>query len=106
VVEPSLESITLAERVNSLATRSGVSNTWIVLNKVSSEGMALKLREKLSKRGIGVIGTIHNQPEIFEACFEGGPLGGGKAAEEIGEALDFLLSEAKSGDEGNRNNLR
>lgn len=106
VVEPSLESITLAERVNSLATGSGVSNTWAVLNKVSSDGMASKLRGELSRRGIGVIGAIHNQPEIFEACFEGHPLGGGKAVEEIGEVLDSLLSEAKSGDEGTRNNLR
>jgi len=106
VVEPSLESITLAERVNSLATGSGVSNTWAVLNKVGSAGIASKLREELSKRGVRLIGAIHSDPEIFEACFEGRPLGGGNAGEEIGKVLDSLLSEAKSGNEGTRNDLR
>jgi len=106
VVEPSLESIMLAERVNSLATGSGVSNTWAVLNKVNSAGMASKLRRELSKMSIGVIGAIHNHAEIFEACFEGRPLGGGKAGKEIGEVLDSLLSEDKSGDGGSRNNLK
>jgi CO dehydrogenase maturation factor len=106
VVEPSLESMTLAERINSLATGSGVSNTGAVLNKVSSAGMASKLRQEMSKKSIGVIGTIYNHAEIFEACFEGRPLGDGKAGEEIGKVLDSLLSEAKSGNEGTRNDLR
>ena len=105
VVEPSLESITLAERIDRLATGSGVGNTWAVLNKVSSAGMASKLRQELSKRGVRVIGAIHNQPEIFEACFEGRPLHGGKAGQEIREVLDSLLSEAKSRDAGKRNDL-
>ena len=96
VVEPSLESITLAERVNSLATGSGVRDTWAVLNKVTSDKMASKLRQELTKRGIRVIGAIHNEPEIFEACFEGRPLHGDIAAEEIGGVLDFLPLEVKT----------
>ncbi|MCK4402687.1 MAG: ATP-binding protein [Dehalococcoidia bacterium] len=58
VVEPSWESIALAERVNSLAAGSGVSNTWAVLNKVTSNEMASKLEGELGRRGITVIGTI------------------------------------------------
>ncbi len=100
VVEPSMESITLAERINDLATGSGVRSAWAVLNKVSSDEMASKLKEELGKRGIAVAGAIHNDPEIFEACFEGRPLHEGKATEEIGEVLDFLLSEVKTGNEG------
>ena len=100
VVEPSMESMTLAERINDLATGSGVSNTWAVLNKVSSDEMASKLRDELSKRGIAIVGAVHNDPEIFDACFEGRPLHGGKAAEEIGEVLDFLLPGVKTGNEG------
>lgn len=105
VVEPSFESIILAERINSLADGSGVSNTWTVLNKVSSKEMILKLRDELSKRGVGVIGAIHNDPGVFEACFEGRPLGGGKTAEEIREVLDSLLLEAESGNEGEIENV-
>ena len=97
VVDPSLESITLAERIDRLATGSGVSCTWAVLNKVGSEGMASKLRQELSKREVGVIGTIYSDPEIFEACFEGRPLRESKASREIGEVLDFLLPGVKIG---------
>ncbi len=100
VVEPSLESITLAERVSGLAAGSGVSNTWAVLNKVSSDEMASKLKEELSKRGVVVAGAIHNDREIFEACFEGRPVHGSKAMEGIGEVLDFLLPGVKTGHEG------
>jgi CO dehydrogenase maturation factor len=100
VVEPSMESITLAERVNNLAGGSGVSNTLAVLNKITSRGMASKLREELSQRGVRVIGAICNDPDIFEACFEGRPLYGDKAAREIGKVLDFLLSEIRMNDEG------
>jgi CO dehydrogenase maturation factor len=100
VVEPSLESITLAERVNSLAAGSGVSNTWAVLNKVSSDEMAWKLKEELSKRGVVVAGAIHDDREVFEACFEGHPVHGSRATDGIGEVLDFLLPRVKTGHEG------
>jgi len=100
VVEPSLESITLAERVNSLAAGSGVSNTCAVLNKVTSDEMASRLAEELSKRGVVVAGAIHNDREIFEACFEGRPVHGSKATDGIGEVLDFLLPAVKTGHEG------
>jgi len=91
VVEPSLESLTLAEKVKSLAAGIGINNFWAVLNKVASEDIALKLRTELKKRGVNVVGTIHNAPEIFEACLEGHALGKGKAAKEAGEILDSLL---------------
>lgn len=105
VVEPSWESITLAERVNSLAAGSGVSNTWAVLNKVTSNEMASKLKGELGRRGITVIGTIQYDPEIFEACFEGHQVRGGKSTQEIGEVLDFLLSRLETGGEGRQNKI-
>lgn len=94
VVEPSLESLTLAERVNRLAAGSGVGNSWAVLNKVPSHEMESKLKEDLGKRGITVIGAIPYDPELFEASFEGRPPGGGNTARQIGEVLDVLLAKS------------
>ena len=105
VVEPSLESITLAERVNSLAAGSGVGNSSAVLNKVPSPEMESKLREDLGQRGITVIGAIPYDPELFEACLEGRPPGGGNTAEQIGEVLDSLLSRLGAGGQGKQNRL-
>lgn len=98
VVEPSLESITLAGRVKSLA--SGMEKkVWAVLNKITSNALASKLKEELRKRNIVVAGAIPYDPEIFEACLEGRALGRGEAAVQVGEILDLLLQEW--GREGN-----
>jgi CO dehydrogenase maturation factor len=91
VVEPSFDSIQLAEKVNSLASGIGVNNVWAVLNKVTSDEMVAKLSEELRKRNIHVIGCIHHDPEIFDACLEGRPLHGCKAAQEVGEILDTVI---------------
>lgn len=94
VVEPSLESITLAERIKHLA--AGIEkNVWAVLNKTTTEGLTSKLKVELKKRGIEVIGVIPSDPAVFEAGLEGHALGQGKAAHQVGRILDFLLESAR-----------
>ena len=93
VVEPSLESMNLAERVKSLA--AGMEKkVWAVLNKVTSSALSSRLREELRRRDIEVIGAIPHDPEVFEACLEGRALGWGEAARQAGRVLDFLLQES------------
>jgi len=96
VVEPPFESVEVAERIHSLATGIGIENVWAILSKVPSDEIATKLREKLEERGINVVGCVHFDPEIFESSIEGGALGKGRAAEEMGEALDCMLARAGS----------
>jgi CO dehydrogenase maturation factor len=94
VVEPSLESVTLAERVNSLAAGSGVGRSWAVLNKVTSPEMESKLKEDLARRGITVIGAIPYDLELFQAGFEGRPPDMAKTPAPTGQVLDSLLLSA------------
>jgi len=90
VVEPSLESMTLAERVKELA--SGVGKPiWAVLNKVSSQKIEERLKEILQGKGIEVIGVIPHDEEVFEASLEGRPIERGKAAEGISRVLERLM---------------
>lgn len=96
IVEPSFDSLEIAEKMKSLSIGSGVSNTWVVLNKVASKEMDSSLREELRKRNMDAIGSIYYDPEIFQASLKGHPIGKSKSAEEIGEILDRLFSEAKS----------
>lgn len=94
VVEPSRESITLAERVKGLA--AGMEKSiWVVLNKIASESLASNLKGELEKRDIRVIGVIPNDPVIFEACLEGSAFSRGEAANQAGKILDFLLKNPK-----------
>ena len=92
VVEPSFESIALAEKIKEIA--AGMNRAVsAVLNKINSEKIAHKLGGELKARDIEVIGTIPNDPLVFEACFEGRAIGGGDAFHAAGKVLDDLLAE-------------
>lgn len=100
VVEPSFESVQLAEKVNSLANGIGICNIWAVVNKAASDDTASKLKEELWKRNIDVIGCIGYDPEIFDACLEGVPLPQGRqAARDVGKVLDILIPKVEEKDE-------
>ncbi len=91
VVEPSIDSLEVAERISELASQMQIADVWAVLNKITSEEIATRLKGYLNKRHINVIGAIRQDTEIFESCLEGRPLHGGVAAEDINKILDFLF---------------
>jgi CO dehydrogenase maturation factor len=52
VTEPSFDSLELTEKINTLATEVGIESAWAILNKITSEEIALRLRGKLEEKGI------------------------------------------------------
>jgi len=90
-VEPSIDSLEVAERISELSAQIEIADVWVILNKITSEDIAARLRDYLEKRDIGVIGAIHQDPEIFESCLEGRPIRGRVAAEDVDRILDFLF---------------
>ena len=94
VVDPSYESLELAERIHALAAEVGMANVWTILNRATSEEIALKLREALEIRGISVIGSIGYDPDIFLAGLEGRALAGGRAVKDMATIVDGLLGDA------------
>jgi CO dehydrogenase maturation factor len=95
VVEPSFESLELAERIYSLAAGIGINDVRAILNKAPSDEIAARLEGELGKRGIDVIGCIHYDPEVFKSSMEGSALDKGRAADEIRDVLGSLLPRAK-----------
>ncbi|MDY7035715.1 MAG: ATP-binding protein [Thermodesulfobacteriota bacterium] len=92
VVEPSFESLTVAEKIKGIA--GGLNKTVsAVLNKIDSEKITRKLENELKIKDIEVIGTIPNDPLVFDACFEGRALGRGDAFHAAGNVLEHLLVE-------------
>jgi len=91
VVEPSIDSLEVAERISELSSQIEVADVWAVLNKISSEEIAARLTDYLNKKDISVIGAIHQDPEIFESCLEGRPIRGRVATEDVDKILDFLF---------------
>ncbi len=94
VVDPSFASLELADKINALATEVGMANVWTILNRVTSEEIALKLGEALEEKGISVIGSIGYDPNIFQAGLEGRALTGERAAEGMVNIVDALLGDA------------
>ena len=91
VVEPSIDSLQVAEKISELANQIEVGDVWAVLNKIASEDIADRLTDYLKKKDIRVIGSIHQEPEIFESCLEGRPIRWRVAAEDVDKILDFLF---------------
>ena len=91
VVEPSFESVNVAEKTRDLAGMN--KEVTAVLNKIPSEKVAKKLEEELRSRSIEIIGTIPNDPSVLDACLEGRMLDQGKAFHAAGGVLAGLLSE-------------
>ena len=96
VTEPSFDSVELTEKINALAAEVGVENAWAILNKVTSDEIALRLREELGERGIPVIGSISYDPEVFQAGLEGRPIHSSEAERDIEEVLNQLRQGGRS----------
>jgi CO dehydrogenase maturation factor len=91
VTEPSFDSVELAEKIRSLATEVGMEGVWTILNKVTSEGISLRLKEQLKERGMSVLGSIGYDPEILQTGLEGHPVRSGEAEKSVASILDQLV---------------
>jgi CO dehydrogenase maturation factor len=91
VVDPSYDSLELAQKINELAGQIQVADVWVVLNRIPSADITRRLTAYLNQRDIRVIGSIPQDREIFDSCLEGRPLRGGVAEEEVDRILDFLF---------------
>ena len=90
VVEPSMESVFMAEKIRELAV--GVKKTiWAVLNKTHTETMAAELVQMLEKNSIDVVGVIPYDPAVFEACLKGHTIARTEGFQAAGQILSSVL---------------
>jgi len=94
VVEPPLESVEVAQKIYYLAKGLGIRNIWAVLNKVTSDDIAVKVGAALQRQEIQIIGRLHFDTSLFESSVEGNVPADGRSAEEIKGVLDVILSNA------------
>jgi CO dehydrogenase maturation factor len=95
VVEPSFESLALAEKIAYMAEGMGIGRVRAILNKVSSEQVRQRMIEELNKKNVKPIGTIYFDPQLGEAGFEGKALGDSKATLDMELITDLLLQESR-----------
>jgi CO dehydrogenase maturation factor len=88
IVEPSFESVLLAEKIAHLSAELG-GNVLVVLNKMTPDAEETT-KTKLEKRGISVGCSIAYDPAVFTACLHGKPLVGVRAQEEVAGLVEAL----------------
>lgn len=91
VVEPSLDSLEVAEKIHELSEQIQISDVWAVLNKITSQKIVERLTDHLEANQIHVIGAIHQDIEIFESSLEGRPIKSSIASQDIDKVLEFLF---------------
>ena len=95
VVEPSLESAAVAEKINYMADGIGVRMVKAVLNKVPSEEVRRKMVEMLALRGVSQVGALPSDPRIAESGLDGTSPRGSAAAEEMKAIVRRILADLK-----------
>ncbi len=71
VVEPSLESLNLAEKISCMAEGIGVKKIRAILNKIPSEKVEKRIIAEIGIKRIKNVGSIYLDPQISEASLEG-----------------------------------
>ncbi len=94
IVEPSYESVALAEKIEYMADGIGVGKVRAILNKIPTEEIERKILKELEKKEILSIGTVYLDPGISEANFEGKALGDFASKVAIKEIVGRLFDES------------
>lgn len=95
VVEPSLESLTLAGRIQAMTKDSGAAFAGAVINKAASAQLAGRLSEELARRGVPVLGVLEHAAGVQEAGLAGLALDHRLLGPALPELAAALLSQAR-----------
>jgi CO dehydrogenase maturation factor len=94
IVEPSFDSLALAEKIRYMAEGIGISAIQAILNKIPSPEIEEKLRGELENKQMKVAGAVYLDPQISQAGFTGKKLPDNTdAAAQVKKIAAALLSE-------------
>ena len=92
VVEPSLESISISEKIKELAKSVGTHFTGVILNKIMSQDQEAFLLNELQNRNISVVGIIYYYPELQSASLLGRSIEHKEATKAMENIVKMMLS--------------
>ena len=95
VVEPSYESMALAEKISYMAQGIGISRIRAILYKVPSEQVEEKMINFLIEKEIRYLGSVYLDACVIEECFGGQALGNSNARKKIRTIARLMLDEAE-----------
>jgi len=90
VLDCTLESVSIARRMDRFCKEAGIEEFQLVLNKIESEEMATLMMDLLGDLGDRVIGSLPYDPELIRAGLAGHAIGECKAIENVGRIMERL----------------
>jgi CO dehydrogenase maturation factor len=90
VLDPTLESVSIAKRIEGFCRKTGMENFWLILNKIGSKEMESMMRERLGELKGRVVGSVAYDSGLVERELSGGSLFTGNTHEDIEKIVDGL----------------
>lgn len=90
VLDPTLESLSIAKRIESFCRDSKLQEFQLILNKVDSKEMESIMMEKLGDLKSRVLGSVPYDPKLVQRELSGGALLTGEGHEEIEQIIERL----------------
>jgi CO dehydrogenase maturation factor len=90
VLDYTLESVSIANRMAEFCQEASINNFWLILNKIGSEEVKSMLMDKLGILRDRVLGSISYDEELIKAGLSGNALGECKVMEEVERIVERL----------------
>lgn len=74
VVDPTFESLLIAEKAAKFCRQMGEKKNWAILNKIRSEEMESVMLKELKEKKVNILGTVHYYSDIEQSGLMGTPL--------------------------------
>ena len=95
MVEPSIESLELAQKIQYMAQGLGIRRIRAIINKAEDEEQIRYMQKHLSEAGIRYLGALPVEKRWRSANMRGQPLVAEKNDDSIRRIAKYLLDEAE-----------
>lgn len=83
ILDPTLESVSIAKRIEGFCRETKMKNFWFILNNINSKETESMIMEKLGGLKTKVLGSVSHDPEVVKMGLEGGCLVHCKAEKDV-----------------------
>jgi CO dehydrogenase maturation factor len=90
-----LENIELIEKAKNIYKEAKITDSFVILNKITNKKTEDYIIEKLNEKGLKPIGVVYDDPSISLSWLEGTSLEGTEAKKNIMDALEKLERKIK-----------
>ena len=94
-VDPTFESVLIAEKVHYLCGIMNINNVWIIINKIHTEEEKSILMDELQKTEVNILGIVYFDEKILNAGLRGLPIQNYDIHNEIHNMLTDLILKLK-----------